>query len=798
MIELEIDGQKVEVAPGSMVMDAATKLGLYVPHFCYHKKLSIAANCRMCLVEVEKAPKPLPACATPVTAGMKVYTASEKAKIAQKGVMEFLLINHPLDCPICDQGGECQLQDLAVGYGPSASRYTEEKRVVFHKPMGPLISAEEMSRCIHCTRCVRFGQEIAGVMELGMAGRGEHSEIMSFVGNAIESELSGNMIDICPVGALTSKPFRYSARTWELSRRRSVSPHDSLGANIVVQSKNGKVMRVVPYENDAVNECWISDRDRFSYEGLNAEDRLTVPMIREANGQWREADWQEALSKSADLLKQAASRGSNRVRGLAAPISTLEEMSLMAQVVRGLGSDAIDFRLGLTDAQFDSGRSGIPGLGIPVASLSSVERVFIVGSQLRAEQPLIAQRIRQAVRHGAEVNTLNAWAEPLLMPVHNSVVASPLDWDAFLQTLVDLAAGAKAKTKAAADQSFLAQAQAVLQSLSSAPGAGAKTAILAGAGLLGHPQAALLLSRLQKLASALGAHLGVLPSGANGLGGYLAHAVPSQGGLNTAQMFDAPIAAYVLLNVEPALDLPFAPQAVKTLKDSLGVVALTSYRSAVEDLASVMLPIAPFTETSGSFVNLEGRLQTFQAVVPPEGQTRPGWKVLRVLGNLLGLEGFSFTDSEQVRRQVLPDAKDGQLVSGLEFQFVPPAGASHHNDLKAQAATAPLYRVSDIPIYLTDPIVRRAKSLLQTRQSAVPKAWFHPADLPSMGLAPGMTCAARQGSVEALFEVGADASLAPGLMRLSTGHPAAVALNIAFGPLQVRAVTKAVATAEVA
>jgi NADH-quinone oxidoreductase subunit G len=796
MIELEIDGRKVEVAPGSMVMDAATKLGLYVPHFCYHKKLSIAANCRMCLVEVEKAPKPLPACATPVTAGMKVYTASEKAKIAQKGVMEFLLINHPLDCPICDQGGECQLQDLAVGYGPSASRYTEEKRVVFHKPMGPLISAEEMSRCIHCTRCVRFGQEIAGVMELGMAGRGEHSEIMSFVGSAIESELSGNMIDICPVGALTSKPFRYSARTWELSRRRSISPHDSLGSNIVVQSKNGKVLRVVPYENDAVNECWISDRDRFSYEGLHVEDRLTVPMIREANGQWREADWQEALSKSADLLKQAASRGANRVRGLAAPISTLEEMGLLAQVVRGLGSDAIDFRLGLTDPQFDLGRSGIPGLGLPVASLSSVERVFLVGCQLRAEQPLIAQRIRQAVRHGAEVNTLNAWAEPLLMPVHNSVVAAPLDWDAFLQTLLSIAADSK--SKAMANRPFFAQAQAVYQSLGSAPGGGAKTVILAGAGLLGHPHAGLLLSRLQQLASALGAQLGVLPSGGNGLGGYLADAVPRQGGLNAAQMFDAPIAAYLLVHVEPALDLPFAPQAVKTLKDSLGVVALTSYRSAVEEVASVMLPIAPFTETSGSFVNLEGRLQTTQAVVPPVGQTRPGWKVLRVLGNLLGLDGFTFTDSEQVRRQILPDVQDGQTVSGLQFQFASSAAASDQDSLRAEAATAPLYRVSDTPIYLSEPITRRAKSLQHTRQSATPKAWFHPADLPALGLAPAMTCAVRQGRDEGLFEVGVDASMAQGLVRLSTGHPAAAVINMAFGPLQVRAVTKAVATAETA
>ncbi|MFM1880192.1 MAG: dehydrogenase subunit [Pseudomonadota bacterium] len=790
MIELEIDGQKVEVPPGSMVMEAATKLGLYVPHFCYHKKLSIAANCRMCLVEVEKAPKPLPACATPVTAGMKVYTASEKAKLAQKGVMEFLLINHPLDCPICDQGGECQLQDLAVGYGPSASRYTEEKRVVFHKPMGPLISAEEMSRCIHCTRCVRFGQEIAGVMELGMAGRGEHSEIMSFVGNAVESELSGNMIDICPVGALTSKPFRYSARTWELSRRRSVSPHDSLGANLVVQSKSGTVMRVVPQENDAVNECWISDRDRFSYEGLNVADRLTVPMIREATGQWREADWQEALARAADMLKQAASRGANRVRGLASPISTLEELSLMAQVVRGLGSDAVDCRLGLSDPDFDAARVGVPGLGLSLAELSEAERVFVVGSQLRAEVPLVAQRLRQAVRRGAQVSVLNAWTESLLMPVHTTVSLAPLQWDSFLQTLQSLTP--KTKSKVTPAEVVLTQAQAVWESLSSAPSEGGKTVILAGAGLLNHPQAGLLLSRLQQIASTLGARLGVLPKGGNGLGGYLAHAVPSKGGLNAAQMFDAPIAAYVLVNVEPALDLAVSPRAVKTMKDSLGVVALTSYRSAVEDVASIMLPIAPFTETSGSFVNLEGRLQAVQAVVPPLGQSRPGWKVLRVLGNLLGLQNFDFTSSEEVRNQVLPGARDGEVLPGLGFQFGPVSGASAKSkELLDQAATAPLYRVSDTPIYLTDPIVRRAKSLLQTRQSQVPKAWFHPTDLPGLGLASGMQCAVKQGGAEALFEVGIDTTLAPGLVRIATGHPQAAALNITMGPLQVRPVTKA-------
>src|SRR5687767_2661732 len=379
MLKVLIDGVEVEVPHGSTVKDATNKVGVYVPHFCYHRKLSIAANCRMCLVQVEKAPKPLPACATPVTNGMKVYTHSEQAVDAQKGVMEFLLINHPLDCPICDQGGECQLQDLAVGYGASNSRYTEEKRVVFRKELGPLVAAEEMSRCIQCTRCVRFGQEIGGIMELGLAGRGENAEIVSFVGRAVQSELSGNMIDLCPVGALTSEPFRYSARTWELSRRKSVAPHDALGSNIVVQVKQNRVMRVLPLENEHINECWLSDKDRFSYEGLNSADRLRRPLMKKA-GEWAEVDWQEALDFVAAGLK------GKDLGVLASPHSTLEELYLAGR----LGT--ADFRLRHSDFYQ---RKGIPWLGMPIAEVEKLDRVLVIGSFLRKESPLIAQRLRQ-------------------------------------------------------------------------------------------------------------------------------------------------------------------------------------------------------------------------------------------------------------------------------------------------------------------------------------------------------------------------------------------------------------------
>ncbi len=409
-LKVTVDGTEVEVPHGSTVMDATNKLGAYVPHFCYHRKLSIAANCRMCLVEVEKAPKPLPACATPVTDGMKVWTHSKVAKDAQNGVMEFLLINHPLDCPICDQGGECQLQDLAVGYGGSNSRYTEEKRVVLRKELGPLVAAEEMSRCIQCTRCVRFGQEIGGLMELGLAGRGENAEIVSFVNRAVESELSGNMIDLCPVGALTSEPFRYKARTWELTRRRSIAPHDSLGSNLVVQVKQNRVMRVLPLENEAINECWLSDKDRFSYEGLNSPDRLERPMVKR-DGQWHEVDWEQAFDVLVPHLK-------GEFGVLASPHSTLEELFLVAKL------DAVaDFRLRHSD--FSAKFEGIPWLGMPVAELQQLDRVLVVGSFLRKDHPLIAHRLRQAAKRGAQIHMLHSVDDDWLMPIASKKVVPP-------------------------------------------------------------------------------------------------------------------------------------------------------------------------------------------------------------------------------------------------------------------------------------------------------------------------------------------------------------------------------------
>ena len=713
MVEIELDGQKVEVVEGSTVMHAAEKAGTYIPHFCYHKKLSIAANCRMCLVDVEKAPKPMPACATPVTQGMVVHTKNDKAIKAQKGVMEFLLINHPLDCPICDQGGECQLQDLAVGYGGSGSRYQEEKRVVFHKDVGPLVSMQEMSRCIHCTRCVRFGQEVAGVMELGMSHRGEHAEIETFVGMSVDSELSGNMIDICPVGALTSKPFRYSARTWELSRRKSISPHDSTGANLIVQVKANKVMRVVPLENEEVNECWIADRDRFSYEALGSDDRLTSPMIKQA-GSWKTVDWQTALEYVANGMKQIKSdHGANSVGMLVSPHSTLEELRLAATLMRGFGSDSIDYRL--RHAEFMVASSSIRWLGTSIASLSQLQRVLVVGSNLRKDHPLFAQRIRQAVQRGGvlsavcsahELHANDAWA----LPVTHLVSADADDW---LQSLTDIAAAVAAEKsiEAPVQGDPTAAAKAIALSLLS----GDRKAILLGNAAAHHVQATMLLSMAAWIGAQTGATVGYLTEAANTVGAQLAEVFPQSNGMNAGDMLSGKLKAVVLLNTEPEFDSAPGKAALAAMNVAQMVVTMSPFKCNL-DISDVLLPIAPFSETSGTFVNAEGRIQSFHAVVKPLGETRPAWKVLRVLANLLDLRGFDFESSQSVLQhfvdttsQFVPIDRLNNTVSELETSV---------------AATAviqkPLAKPAVASIYQLDGLVRRATSLQLTADARNP------------------------------------------------------------------------------
>ncbi|MEI7515001.1 MAG: NADH-quinone oxidoreductase subunit NuoG [Betaproteobacteria bacterium] len=700
MVEIELDGKKVEILEGSMVMHAAEKAGTYIPHFCYHKKLSIAANCRMCLVDIEKAPKPMPACATPVTQGMVVRTKSDKAIKAQQSVMEFLLINHPLDCPICDQGGECQLQDLAVGYGASNSRYAEEKRVVAVKDVGPLISMQEMSRCIHCTRCVRFGQEVAGVMELGMSNRGEHSEIETFLGQTIDSELSGNMIDICPVGALTSKPFRYSARTWELSRRKSISPHDSTGANLIVQVKNQQVMRVVPLENEAVNECWIADRDRFSYEALNSPERLTSPMIKHG-GKWVDVDWQTALEYVANGLKQIKSNhGAAAVGALVSPHSTLEELHLAGQLVRGLGSENIDYRL--RSADFTS-TDGVRHLGVRIASLTTLQRVLVVGSNLRKDHPLFAQRIRQAVKAGGALSVLGASASDWAMPVANAIVAPTAEWLASLQSLAS-AVAELAQLPSPYPQAATPQAMAIAKSLMG----GERKAVLLGNAAAHHRQASALLSVANWIAQHTGATVGYLTEAANTVGAQFVHAAPGAGGLHAGQMLGGALKAVLLLNNEPEFDSAPGAHAVSTLAKAEMVVSLNPFKANM-GCADVLLPIAPFSETPGTFVNAEGRVQSFHAVVKPLGDARPAWKVLRVLGNMMKVEGFDFESSQDVL---------AAIFGGAAPEFVAQARLNN-------ACSAPFEGVFNgaepcvARIYQLDSLVRRASSLQMTADARV-------------------------------------------------------------------------------
>ena len=769
MLEIEIDGTQIEVPDGSTVMDAAAKIGAYIPHFCYHKKLSIAANCRMCLVQVEKAPKPLPACATPVTNGMKVWTHSEPAIKAQKGVMEFLLINHPLDCPICDQGGECQLQDLAVGYGASASRYQEEKRVVFNKNLGPLV-ATDMTRCINCTRCVRFTQEIAGVMELGQAFRGEHAEIMPFIEKTVDSELSGNIIDLCPVGALTSKPFRFSARTWEMARRKSISPHDSLGSNLIVQTKHDVVKRVLPLENEEINECWLSDRDRFSYEGLDHESRVTVPLVKE-NGNWRETDWQSALSHVATRLKECGGgAGDSQIGALAAPNSTLEELYLLQKVVRGLGSDNVDFRLRQRDFSADGHRAGAPWLGMPIAAVGDLNRLLVIGSFLRKDHPLLCQRVRQAAKRGLKVSSIHPAADDWLVPVSGRLMPKPSGMVGALGEVVRAAANrADRQVADELDSLVPAEASGEADAVAELFMSGEKQAIWLGNYAVQHPQAAALTRLAQELASLTGASFGVIGEAANSVGGYLADAVPSNDGKNAAEMIEAPLKAYLLFNVEPSLDCAGGEQARAAVAASEFTVSFSPFSSPeLKDVSDVILPIAPFTETSGTFVNAEGRAQSFVAVARPRGETRPGWKVLRVLGNLLGLDGFAYNDSTQVRAEVIADGQ-------------PPVDSLNNaigvERFMSAAVPDGLERIADVPIYSTDSLVRRASALQRTADAKTPSARMCKATLESAGIEAGKNVTVRSGDRQVQLVAEIDEDVAPGCVRIASGHEATSALG---------------------
>jgi NADH-quinone oxidoreductase subunit G len=760
MLTLEIDGQNVEVQDGSTVMEAACKLGVYVPHFCYHKKLSIAANCRMCLVEVEKAPKPLPACATPVTQGMKVKTNSPMAKQAQKGVMELLLVNHPLDCPICDQGGECQLQDLAVGYGAGKSRYDEPKRVVFNKNLGSLI-ATDMTRCIHCTRCVRFGQEVAGVMELGMGGRGEHSEIMAFVGQTVDSELSGNMIDLCPVGALTSKPFRYAARTWELARRKSVSPHDSLGSNQVVQTKHNQVMRVVPLENEAINECWLSDRDRFAYEGLNSSDRLVSPMIKR-DGVWEEVSWQQAIEFASDALKRIQSvYGSEQIGFLASPLSTCEELFSLKSLAILMGSANVDTRLRRKDFSLDTKQKGAFWLGHPIVELDSLRAAWVVGADLRSDHPLIAQRIRKAAKAGAKVAALSFTKQDWLMPLTSTWVISPQSIVERLELCLEvLSDEAKVSTLSEIEQ----QQIAFLKS--------ERPVIYVGNWIVSHSQFGRVYAVLSRLANALSLNISFLGEAANSVGAAWVGAHPQSmhsslgyQGLNAYAMLKSPLKAYVAVGFEPDADTYDPSLTQSALKSSECVIALSSYKSAAWlEAAEVLLPIAPYTETAGSFVNVEGLRQSFHAVATPLKQTLPAWKVLMALAQSCFPDSdavyTTFESLEHAMLGALP-VLESVLDNGIE-------------DFSLQSSTeisdSAWVRLGDIAPYSSDAIVRRAPALQQREKRQRVSVFLHPEDAERLGCKESDKLQVIQAGLCKELSVVFDSALSLGTVRLSHLH----------------------------
>ena len=776
MLEIEIDGTTLQVEDGSTVIEAAHQLGTYIPHFCYHKKLTIAANCRMCLVQIEKAPKPMPACATPVTNGMKVFTHSDLAVKAQKGVMEFLLINHPLDCPICDQGGECQLQDLAVGYGDSASHYTEEKRVVPNKNLGPLVSTD-MTRCINCTRCIRFTQEIAGLMELGQAFRGEHAEVMAFVGETVNSELSGNIIDLCPVGALTSKPFRFSARTWELSRRKSVSPHDSLGSNLIVQTKHDRVLRVLPLENEAINECWLSDKDRYSYEGLYSDDRVTRPMVKQ-DGKWNEVDWNVALDYVTHALKDIAkTHGGSAIGGLLSPHATLEELYLGQKLLRGLGSENVDARLRQCDFSADGKRAGTPWLGTKIAEISQLDRVLVVGSFLRKDHPLIAQRLRQRAKRGCQISVVHSADDDLLLKVFAKAIAVPSHLPSLLAQIVKASAELKGVSVAAsiASAEVSDNARKIAGSLVS----GRKVGILLGNFAQQHAAAATLHQLAHQLSVVLGASFGFIGEAANSVGAYVANAIPGAGGLNAATMLTQPRKAYVVLGAEPDLDCADGTSAVSAFKQAATVVMLTPFKSqAMLAYADVLLPVSPFSETSGTFVNTEGRAQSFHASTKPLGDSRPAWKVLRVLGNLLDVPGFEYTSSEAVRTEVL--GANTEFVSGLnngvdgvEIAIVGSGGTA-------------LERVADVPIHFADALVRRAASLQQTQDAIAPVMRINAATMGRLGISDGEKVRVGAGNTPSIeMTVSLDAGLPDNAIRVAAAHVVTQALGAMTATLAV-------------
>jgi NADH-quinone oxidoreductase subunit G len=777
LVTLEIDGRTLQAPKGAMLIDVADEANIRIPRFCYHKKLSVAANCRMCLVEVEKAPKPLPACATPVMEGMKVHTRSPLAIAAQKGTMEFLLINHPLDCPICDQGGECELQDVAMGYGESVSRYTEAKRVVKDKDIGPLIETE-MTRCIHCTRCVRFGEEIAGVRELGATGRGEYMRIGTFVEHTVSHELSGNVIDLCPVGALTAKPSRYRARAWEYRQAPSVAAHDGVGSNVFVHTHNDRVMRVVPRENEAVNETWISDRDRFSYTGLYAQDRLTRPRMK-VDGNWQEATWEDALARVAEGLRGVAAE---RIGALLSPSLTLEELYLAQKALRGLGVTDIDHRLDQLDFSDDAGAPLFPWLGSNIEDLERADSVLLVGCNPRREQPLLAHRLRKAGLKGARVSAVGTRWLDLTYPTDAQLLG---DTRSQVLGLAGVAAQLAAYGKklpevlsdvvaaAATDDADTLEAQ---RRIADALTQGEQAHVLLGAEAVASPVFATLRALAGWIARSTDAHLGYLPPGANAAGAWLAGCVPHRGvggaattaGADVRTMLEQGRDAFVLAGIDPERDFADPRRALQALDQASLVVALGAFASPeLEAVADVLLPVATGFETSGTLVNAEGRWQSFRATAAAPEEARPGWKIWRVLGNLLNVRGMDYLDSRAVRdelKAVLPQEAFSTAIDLRLARAVVPAAADG------------LVRMQVRGLYSCDPLVRRAGPLQDSPEGRRAEAVFvHPQSAGAH--ADGSRVRIRQGRDDAELTLVLDDAVPVGLAVTVAGAPALARLG---------------------
>ena len=782
-ITIEINGQSLKTEPGTMVIEVADKAGIRIPRFCYHNKLSVAANCRMCLVEVEKAPKPLPACATPVMDGMKVFTKSPRAIAAQKATMEFLLINHPLDCPICDQGGECELQDVAMGYGGDVSRYSENKRVVLDKDLGALV-ATDMTRCIHCTRCVRFGQEVAGIREMGATGRGEHTRIGTYIEQSVDSEMSGNIIDLCPVGALTAKPSRFSARAWELMQHPALAAHDCAGSNTYVHTFRGEVTRTVPRDNESINECWLSDRDRFSYEGVNSDSRLTSPMIK-VDGDWKETDWDTALEMAAKGIQEAGSE----LGVLVSPNSTLEEMSLLQQLASGQGTANIDHRLRQSDFRDQDDAPVYPSLGQTIEQLENTDAALLIGSNVRKEQPILAHRLRKASLRGARLMFLNNRDFDFHFNVAESIIAQPNrlveDLAAIAKSVMDITETAIPSniSHVLANVSSSDVHLAIAEHLKTADNA----SIILGSQAMMMPYLADIRTLAMSIATATGASFGYLTEGANSAGAWLSGNVPHRGlagekseqsGKTVAQMLADGQKAFLLMGIEPALDVADPALCVSALDKADCVVSLTPYVSdSLKASSDILLPVAATLETSGTFMNIEGRVQGFRGAAPCKGDGRPGWKVLRVLGNLLDLPGFDYISSEEIRDELLAKT-DRVEMNNLNVST---------HEVSLPEPVEGLTRIGGVATYHEDAQVRRATSLLKTADGRDTRLRINPEMIKNLGLEDAEKVLVTQSDNSCSLTFVADESIPDDCIWLSAGTESSACLGALFTRLTVEA-----------